>query len=76
MFGFFKKKRVVVEHIGPDAPKVKIAGSVHAYSMDGGALTMTISMRDQDALKIPVPASVQSLFPVGSGLWLVVEKKS
>ena len=79
MFGLFKKKQPIrVEHIGPDAPKIKINASIQAYSLKNGTLHMSLCIGpspDGHVLSCPVPASVPTAYPIGTEIRLVVEKQ-
>lgn len=75
MFGWFKKPKLkVVENIGPDVPKVKIRGVIDGYNRVGKTVEMDLEV-DYRTISIPVGPEVQHLFPVGTEVWLVMEKK-
>lgn len=83
MFEFFKKKQKpkVVENIGPDVPKVKIRAVIDSYRMtrrydiDGKQEVEMVVYAGSDAIHSPVNRQIQELFPVGTEVYLVMEKK-
>lgn len=84
MFEFFKKKPVkprVVENIGPDIPKVKIRGVIDSYRLNGKynsdgmeevEMVLTVG---RDFVHSIVNRQMQMLYPVGTEVYLVMEKK-
>ena len=76
MFGWFKKKPKlkVVENIGPDVPKVRFRGVVDGYNRMGDRVEMDL-MIGSVSVVCPVNLEIQKLFPVGTEVWLVMEKR-
>ena len=67
-----KPKQVVVEQIGPDAPKIRIAAEITSYAMEAGKLLMSFRIGEH-TFKTEVPATVPKHYPLGTSIRLVVE---
>lgn len=69
-----KKEPLIREKVTADVPKVKIRGVVDSYSRRGDMVEMDLTV-GRASICCPVGKEIQALFPVGTEVYLVMEKK-
>jgi hypothetical protein len=72
MWPFKPKKSTVVENIGPDAPKIRLAAEIISYAMVDGKLKMSFQIGEH-VYTTEVPSPVPRHYPLGTSIRLVVE---